>query len=379
MLSTWRETNHLKVSDAQTPVIGLEFSANARYLAIAYGTRVDIWDLKDTISTSPLVRYENDSQISSIAWSASSIPQLAICFEGGLIYVVTLKEQSSLIVGFQHSAGCQQAKVSAVFFSEDLLAVAMGKAVEIRRYHTIDGEFLSSQCTGLHCSLTPPQEHPAWIVLANLPAPPVVKESGKDAVSNIHSIHAIAEDCILLSYENGLAVTDQDEVTELNSLWNFLQSDSNPMTVIFQHKDTTLLPGVIGAVLVTASGTYQVFLLRSSVAQHIFIPRNPISKAPQAVSCVGQLVLWNAELGNRLQNLLFRSQGKTLFSFSSFDVYISFIQHLMQELQLSAGFVSEKDSARIVTAQGSEITFWEMTDVSSDEESKIDQDCAHAS
>ncbi|KAJ3898636.1 hypothetical protein F5879DRAFT_979891 [Lentinula edodes] len=341
MLSTWRETYHMEITDAQTSVIGLGFSANARYLAIAHGTRVDIWDLKDTIDTTPLVRYENENQICSITWSSKK-PQLVICFEGGLIYVVTMQEQSTLIVGFRHSIGHQQAKVSAVFLSGDLLAVAMGNTVEIRRYHIGN-------------------EHPDWMLLATLPPPPTVKELENYAVDNIHSIHAIAEDCILLSYENGLTIS-----------WSYVQSELNPTTITFQHKDTTLLPGVINdvcsdrrAILVTASGTYQVFLLGSAVPQHIFIPRNLLSKAPQAVSCakflsndmiigagIGQLVLWNAELGNRLQNLVFRDQETKVIC------------------GICSAYSSEKDSAWIVTARGSEITFWGMTDVSSGEESK---------
>ncbi|KAJ3912929.1 hypothetical protein F5877DRAFT_71983 [Lentinula edodes] len=210
------------------------FLANACYLAIAHGTCVDIWDLKDTIGTIPLVRYENENQICSITWS-SKMPQLVICFEGGLIYVVTLKEQSSLIVGFQHSAGRQEAKVSAVFLSKDLLAVAMGKTVEIRRCHIGDGESLLFMYPGIPL-LKNTHPRTGWTLLATLPPPPIVKEPENYTVNNIHSVHAIAENCILLSYANGLAI-----------LWSYsyLQSESNPMMITFQHKDTTLLPGVI--------------------------------------------------------------------------------------------------------------------------------------
>lgn len=81
-----------------------------------------------------------------------------------------------------------------------------------------------------------------------------------------------------------------------------------------------------GTVLVTVAGTYQIFVLGSETAQNIFVPCDPLSKTPQTVSCtkfisedlvigagVGQLVLWNAELGNRLQNLVFCNQGEVLF------------------------------------------------------------------
>ncbi|KAJ3870772.1 hypothetical protein F5051DRAFT_447141 [Lentinula edodes] len=335
MLSKWREAHEITVTDRQTSIIGVEFSVDARYLVVAYATRADIWDLKRTNSSHPLVRYDSPSsekQICYIAWS-QSCPQLVICIEGGSVYVITMHERSSAIEGFHHSGRQQEGKVSAVFLRENLLAVSMGNTVEIRT-HVGD-------------------DRPRWELLKYVPIPPIEHRYLTASNSlNLQSIHVIGEDSLLLSYESGAAI-----------LWSF-SPPTEFLEFFFKHKDTFFLPGLVNdvcwktrSVLVTASGTYQVFLLGSATAQRIFVPCDPLLKTPQAVSCakylsedliigtgVGQLVLWNADLGNRLQNLVFRDKDN------------------MVPCAICSIYKPEKDTAWIVVAHGSKITFWETID-----------------
>ncbi|KAJ4476853.1 hypothetical protein C8J55DRAFT_489876 [Lentinula edodes] len=301
MRSEWREVEHITYPNARTRILGVVLSRDAHYLAVAQDTCVDIWNVKVNMNTKPLVQYNSkENRISSIAWSQRS-PRLAISYEGGLVYVITMKERSSSIEGFHHSSGqTQQTRTFSVFLHKDLLAVAMGKVVEIRS----------------HRDRNDSTNNPHWELLKTLPAPPIGKYL---PIGAIVSIHAMSRDHILILYENGVAVDRRE------SLWTIVHSDF----LDFEHEDTMLIPGVIndvcpgkGTVLVTVAGTYQIFVLGSETAQNIFVPCDPLSKTPQTVSCtkfisedlvigagVGQLVLWNAALGNRLQNLVFCNQA----------------------------------------------------------------------
>ncbi|KAJ3848900.1 hypothetical protein EV368DRAFT_67885 [Lentinula lateritia] len=353
MRSEWREVEHITYPNARTRILGVVLSGDARYLAVAQETCVDIWNVKVNMNPEPLVQYSSkENRISFIAWSQRS-PQLVISYEGGLVYVITMKERSSSIEGFHHSGQTQQTRTFSVFLHKDLLVVAMGKVVEIRG----------------HRDRNDSSNSPHWELLKTLPAPPIDKYL---PIGAIQSIHAMSRDRILISYENGVAVDE--------SLWSIVHSDS----LDFEHEDMMLIPGVIndvcpgkGTVLVTVAGTYQIFVLGSETAQNIFVPCDPLSKTPQTVSCtkfisedlvigagVGQLVLWNAELGNRYLSPLW-------------------YQCRRSKLYLSA-YKSEEDSGWIVTVHeipdrhSYEIVFWTTADLQEDAtepESHDDSQC----
>ncbi|KAJ4471057.1 hypothetical protein C8J55DRAFT_491563 [Lentinula edodes] len=254
-------------------------------------------------------------------------------FEGGSVYIVTMNERSSTIAGFQHTGRHERARVPAAFLNKDLIAIAMENTVEIRNCVVDD------------------DDHPHWELLQTLPQP--IQEGKSLAVGDIQSIHVLGHR-ILLAYDNGTTI-----------IWNFQQSQSPELT--FQYEGTIRLPGIMsrndvcskkGTILVTAPGTYQVFSIGSKTAQNIFIPRDPLERTPQAVTSarflsddlivgagVGQLVLWNADLGNRLQNLVFRNQDPAVAAF-----------------HICSAYNAEEDTGWIVTAQGSEVTFWKTVD-----------------
>ncbi|KAJ3963653.1 WD40-repeat-containing domain protein [Lentinula raphanica] len=339
MPSMWRQELHFTTRDASS-ITGVALSKDARFLAIAYGVCVDIWDLKNT-HNAPLAQYNPDSMIhpiSFLTWS-TECHRLAVCFEGGLVCVIALKigeELSSLAVGFRLKSGEAQqgnVRVLAAFLRDDILAVAMGEDVEIRCFLE-DG---SDPRWDLKSKLTPS----ASCTGNNLPT------------GNIQSIHSIPEDCILVSYENQAA-----------NVWGFEQSVEGFLTCA--HKFTTTLPGVIndvskarGTILVAAAGTYQVLVLGSTTAQSIFIPHDPITGYPQTISCAryvsedviigagtSQLILWNAELGNRLQNLPIQNQEGGP------------VTH-----HICTAYSREEDSGWIVTAHdGGKIICWKTID-----------------
>ncbi|KAJ4496543.1 hypothetical protein C8R41DRAFT_866160 [Lentinula lateritia] len=282
---------------------------------VLFGTSVDIYDLKSNVNN-PLARYSgpNERKISFTAWT-SELPRLVMSFEGGSVYIVTMNERSSTIAGFQHTGQHERARVPAAFLNKDLIAIAEN-TVEIRNCVVDD-------------------DHPHWELLQTLPQP--IQEGKSLAVGDIQT----------------------------TIIWNFQQSQSPELT--FQYEGTIRLPGIMsrndvcskkGTILVTAPGTYQVFSIRSKTAQNIFIPCDPLEWTPQAVTSarfllddlivgagVGQLVLWNADLGNRLQNLIFRNQDPAVTGF-----------------HICLAYNAEEDTGWIVTAQGSEVTFWKTVD-----------------
>ncbi|KAJ3716996.1 hypothetical protein C8R42DRAFT_644914 [Lentinula raphanica] len=319
---------------------GLALSKDARYLAVAYGICVDIWDMDNT-NTAPLVQYIPDDSmtISFLTWSPEG-HSLAVCYEGGLLCVISMNvdgESSSLAVGFrlEYSQAQQSLKVFAAFIHEDILAVAMGQVVEIRCFHNDTND-------------------PRWDLKTVLPASSAPSTGRYIPIGDIQSLHFMDQDCILVSYENEVARYGK-------SVWRFKEGFT-----ACTHECTMCLPGVIndvcpgrGSILITAAGTYQVLSLGSTTAQNIFVPRDPVTKYPQIVSCAkylssdviigagaGQLILWNAELGNRLQNLPFRDQDGGQ------------ITH-----HICTAYRGEDDSGWVVTAHdGGRIICWKTID-----------------
>ncbi|KAJ3885225.1 hypothetical protein GG344DRAFT_70723 [Lentinula edodes] len=310
----WQEYHHITMTEPQFSIIGLALSMDSRYLAVPYGICVDIYDLESNVNN-PLAQYSgpNERKVSFIAWS-SELPRLVMSFEGGSMYIVTMNEQSSTIAGFHHSGRHERAKVPAWRYESVLMTMII--------------VLIGNSCKHLHN--------------------PSKKESPLQLV--IYSQYMYLDTGSCLHMKMGLRI-----------IWNFHQSQSPELTI--RYEDMILLPGIMsrndvcsrrGTILVTAPGTYQVFSIESKTAQNIFIPRDPLERTPQAVTSarflsddlilgvgVGQLVLWNADLGNRLQNLVFRNQDTAVTA-----------------SHICLAYNAVEDIGWIVAAQGSEVTFW---------------------
>ncbi|KAJ3873650.1 hypothetical protein F5051DRAFT_431997 [Lentinula edodes] len=290
MPSEWRETDRITIGDcssAHTPIIDVALSWNARYLAVGYGLKADVWDLKNAVSTTPHSTYTSKShRITSLGWAPES-PRLVISHEGGSVHVITINEDYAKVEIFLHSHGSsisgRSQAVVAVFLKPDVLLVAMD------------------------------QESPVWNKIGVLPSPPIQGEIMEDV--DVQSVHSFGQDKVLVSYKNGVAVS-----------WNLPSLD--PFVPSFGL--TAKISGIIndvcpekGTLLVTdfQQGTYKVLRFGTEDLPRVFIPRTRETAAAQPVSVsrfvsndmiigggVGQIILWSCETNNRLQNLIFRNQ-----------------------------------------------------------------------
>ncbi|KAJ3754456.1 hypothetical protein EV360DRAFT_73689 [Lentinula raphanica] len=252
MPSKWCQQAQFTVRGT-SPINGIALSEDAHYLAIAYGICVDIWDIKNSTTTTPLAQYSPDLEdrpISFLTWSPGG-HRLAVCFEGGL---------TAIFIG----GGFPVLRPTTTL-------PTMGKEIEIRYY--LDDH-----------------DDPRWDVLKSLPTSSFAPTGS--GTGDIQSIHSFTQNRMLVSYENGITDFQQTHI-DWERLWRFEQSNEKFLT--YMHEATMTLPGVIndvspkGTVLVAVAGTYQVLLLGSTTAQNIFVPRDPKTGYPQSISCARYL------------------------------------------------------------------------------------------
>ncbi|KAF5380753.1 hypothetical protein D9757_007167 [Collybiopsis confluens] len=301
MPTEWRETDRITVVDASSqnsPIINISLSNNAQFLAIGYGKQVDIWDLRTAMPTSPRSIYESSvNPITAFAWSPNGT-RLALGYQSGIVYVISLYKKSAPLEGFPTGiSDIRGGIVAALFLGEDVLAIATCDTAEIR--------FLDQGSAGER----------SWKPIGSLPKPPIIQGEHPQGFQ-IKSMHTVAQGRLLIHYGDGVAVT-----------WNICL---NPFTVRLGKRIELL--GTINdicleneLVLLTdqLSGTYTLVHLGTGKIHCQFYPRDFHTQESQPVSMakfisseviisggVGQLVLWSIENRSRLQNLIYRNQGK---------------------------------------------------------------------
>ncbi|KAJ3979786.1 hypothetical protein F5890DRAFT_1558330 [Lentinula detonsa] len=295
----WIESDRITIPNASTrgrPIIDASLSHSAHFLAVGYGKQIEVWDLRKTVSKSPLSVFgAKSSLLTSFSW-APGIPRLAAGYEDGVVYVASLNEKSAAVEGFNLQA--PSLVISTVFLHKDLLAVATTQAVELHSFQYEDGER-------------------SWILAGFLPNPPAIVD-GPNQNIRITSIHVLAEDRVLVHYGAGPAVI---WVITLRPFACRFESVSRlPGRIDDFCKENNLL-----LLTDTESGTYQVFQLGSQIPHCQFYPQTlssprssqPVSRAKWLSKDVvvgggvGQLVLWGIhDVENRLQNLTYRNQGE---------------------------------------------------------------------
>lgn len=131
----WNETQHVTIagcSNSRSPIVGIAFSADGHYLAAGHGLGVDVWSLESGALSTTHNTYNGRSRISSLLW-CYEYPRLVTTHEGGLVHILTFDEDKTPVNGFHHS-GPPYPSTHAAFLHKDLLAVSMGKIVELRHF-----------------------------------------------------------------------------------------------------------------------------------------------------------------------------------------------------------------------------------------------------
>ncbi|KAJ3871105.1 hypothetical protein F5051DRAFT_446628 [Lentinula edodes] len=296
----WSETQHVTIagcSISRSLIVGVDFSADGHYLAVGHGLGVDVWSLETGALSTTHNTYNGPSRILSLLW-CFEYPRLVTIHEGGLVHVLTFNEDKTPANGFHHS-GPSYPSAHAAFLHKDLLAVSMGKIVELRHFQ-IDVD----KGTSVYC----------WVRLGDLPKPPTI-EGEITVESVIQSIHMLSQNRILVSYKDGVALSWV--ITKLQPLECRLESWMRiPGNLDDVWADKNIL-------LVTDrnEGKFKLLSLGSVEPSRTFTPRNRSSQATEPVSSarflsgdmiigagVGQIIVWNieVEIHNRLQNLVFR-------------------------------------------------------------------------
>ncbi|KAE9388715.1 hypothetical protein BT96DRAFT_422794 [Gymnopus androsaceus JB14] len=184
----WKESDRVTIPGASTcdaPIIGAALSHSAHFLAVGYGKRVEVWDLRKAVSSSPLSIFDaKSSTLTTFTWSPD-IPRLVAGHDDGVVYVASLNERSAAIEGFNLQS--PSLILSAVFLHRDLLAVATAQVVELRCFRHEEGGERS------------------WILAGCLPNPPTISDEQNQDMK-ITSMHVLAEDRILIHYGAGPAV-----------------------------------------------------------------------------------------------------------------------------------------------------------------------------
>lgn len=128
-----REQINLPYFNAQTDaVVALDFSFDARYLAVAYSNGADVWDL-DKTNTIPISTTHGrrvTGRIRSLAWFPTR-HRLILAHDSGVVYVVTFGINSVATAGVREP-GFHQNAVSIAVLNDNLFAVAFTKTVQIR-------------------------------------------------------------------------------------------------------------------------------------------------------------------------------------------------------------------------------------------------------
>ncbi|KAJ4463217.1 hypothetical protein C8J55DRAFT_567801 [Lentinula edodes] len=286
-----REQINLPYFNAQTDAVAaLDFSFDARYLAVAYSNGADVWDL-DKTNTVPISTTHGrrvTGRIRSLAWFPTR-HRLILAHDSGVVYVVTFGINSVATAGVREP-GFHQNAVSIAVLNDNLFAVAFTKTVQIRYERPGSQDSLEGD----------------WALLGCLKSPPAIQGLSISSLT-IDSIHTIKDQRLLVSY--GKMIIVEWLILSVEPFYANIQKLIHaPGSVTdVSSNDSYLISD-------NAAGSYQLFslLYSSSVT---FIPRYPGTDMAQQISAAkflgrdliigggnGQLVLWNTE-ASRLQNL----------------------------------------------------------------------------
>ncbi|KIK56775.1 hypothetical protein GYMLUDRAFT_61816 [Collybiopsis luxurians FD-317 M1] len=272
MPSRWQETDRIVVPDScstRNPIVAVAISHDAQYLAVCYGHKADVWNIKYGISASPhstFIDKSNTHEITSVAWSPTAT-RLALGHRGGIVHVVTFDGKKFTSQGFHHSDSLSAA-VSVVFLHTDILAVAMGRIVKLYKF--------SGDLNGSY-----------WKLVGSLPDPPFVQGMNSP---NVKSVYALSRGRILVAYINGHVAKSSWKLACFPQMESFvptyeLQINVFGVIILTRRPQSNDVWAETDSLLVTdfESNTYKIYHFGSQDVASTLIPRSHGTSQP--VSC----------------------------------------------------------------------------------------------
>ncbi|KAH7869939.1 hypothetical protein F5879DRAFT_925142 [Lentinula edodes] len=302
MVLIWKESDRFQIEpctadsnhDRKYSINSISLSPDAHYLAIGYGTQLQIWDLVDNTAVTPKANVEVNTTTNFAIWFSNS-PRLVTAHDEGPVYVFTIKNPG-VDIAYHRDIGVEKPATSIAILDERTIAVALTEFVQI--------QWLDED----------PEESGRWKTIAQIS--PSLNEG-----TSVRSVHTITQNRVLVSCSDEQAI-----------IWQITRDSVG--SVEPQVLNVFLLPGLIvdsigNQILCTdhASRTYKSFKIGAGGVepQATLSPRTrDVYKTPQPASTatflppygnaiigggVGQLILFDDQ-GNRLQNLSFKDESE---------------------------------------------------------------------
>ncbi|KAJ4486581.1 hypothetical protein C8J55DRAFT_487571 [Lentinula edodes] len=297
MVLIWKESDRFQIEpftadsnhDTTCTINSISLSSDAHYLAIGYGTQLQIWDLVDKTAVAPKANVEINTTTNFATWFSKS-PRLVTAHDEGPVYVFTI-ENPGVDIAYHRDIGVEKPATSIAILDERTMAVALTEFVQIQWL-----------------------DEGRWKTLGQIS--PSLNEG-----TSVRSVHTITQNRVLVSYSDEQAI-----------IWQITRDSVGYVEP--QVLNVLSLPGLVvdsigNRILCTdhASRTYKSFKIGADGVepQAILSPRTrDVYKTPQPASTatflppygnaiigggVGQLILFDDQ-GNRLQNLSFKDESE---------------------------------------------------------------------
>lgn len=138
MVLVWKESDRFEIEpcianlnhDTKCAINSISLSPDAHYLAIGYGTQLQIWDLVDNKAVAPKANVEVNTTTNFATWFSKS-PRLATAHDEGPVYVFTIEKRGVDVV-YHRDVGVKKPATSIAILDESTMAVALTEFVQIQ-------------------------------------------------------------------------------------------------------------------------------------------------------------------------------------------------------------------------------------------------------
>ncbi|KAK7434763.1 hypothetical protein VKT23_020041 [Stygiomarasmius scandens] len=186
---TWKPSNVIltQKDHYSKGITAMTFSGDGRFLAVAYGRRIDIWDVRGDARV-PFETNTASADALCLTWFRNQYSLLSGHADGG-VYHTEMTANGPMCNGFRHQ-GHHQPVTAMALLNDVFLAVATNDRVQIWEFE--------------------PGEQ-SWNLLNHLPPPPPVGHASPTNAQVSQSLYWLNEQELLVSYEDVAVIRYQIE------------------------------------------------------------------------------------------------------------------------------------------------------------------------